>query len=64
MTDTVSSRPNEYRRYAEECWQLADDADEIETKAVFELTAEAWTMLAAQVERLEDSRSEPSLATV
>jgi hypothetical protein len=64
MTDTVSSRPDEYRRYAEECWKLADDADEIETKAVFELTAEAWTRLAAQVQMLEDARSESSLAAV
>ena len=53
MTDTVSSRPDEYRRYAEECWKLAYDAQGIETKAVFQLTAEAWTMLAEQVETLE-----------
>jgi len=46
---TVASKPDEYRRYAEECWKFANDADDIETKAVFQLTAEAWTMLAAQV---------------
>jgi hypothetical protein len=50
---TVTSRPEEYRRYAEECWKFANDAEGIETKAVFQLTAEAWTLLAAQVETLE-----------
>jgi hypothetical protein len=30
--------------------KFAKDAEDIETKAVFQLTAEAWTMLAAQVE--------------
>jgi hypothetical protein len=58
MMDSVSSRPDEYRRNAMECWELAYDAEEIETKAVFQLAAEAWTMLAAQVQTLEDARSE------
>jgi hypothetical protein len=53
MTSAVSSKPDEYRRYAQECWKLANDAEAIESKAVFQLTAEAWTMLAAQVETLE-----------
>ena len=61
MTDSVSSRPDEYRRNAMECWELAYDAEEIETKAVFQLAAEAWTMLAAQVQTLEDARSELAL---
>ncbi len=49
----LSARPENYRTYAEECWKFANDADDIETKAVFQLTAEAWTMLAAQVEAFE-----------
>jgi hypothetical protein len=53
MSDTIGSRSDEYRRYAEECWRLANDAQAIESKAVFQLTAEAWTMLATQVETLE-----------
>jgi hypothetical protein len=53
MSDTIGSRSDEYRRYAEECWRLANDAQAIESKAVFQLTAEAWTMLATQVEMLE-----------
>jgi hypothetical protein len=61
MMDSVSSRPDEYRRNAMECWELAYDAEEIETKAVFQLAAEAWTMLAAQVQTLEDARSELAL---
>jgi hypothetical protein len=64
MTDSVSSRPDEYRRNAKECRELAYDAPEIETKAVFQLAAEAWTMLATQVETLEDTRSERPLETV
>jgi hypothetical protein len=63
MTDIVSSRPDQYRRYAEECWKFANDADEIESKALFQLTAEAWTMLATQVKMLEDARSESALET-
>ena len=55
MTSTISSRPDSYRGYAEECWQLVNQAADIETKAVFQLTAEAWSMLAEQVERLEAS---------
>lgn len=60
----MTDRPDEYRRYAEECWKLVDDAPEIESKAVFELTAEAWMMLATQVEKLEDARSELELEPV
>ena len=50
---TVASRPDEYRRFAEDCWKFVSDAKDIETKAVFQLTAEAWTILASQVEALE-----------
>ena len=57
MTSTVASKPDEYRRYAEECWKFANDAEDIETKAVFQLTAEAWTMLAAQVECAQGSEA-------
>jgi hypothetical protein len=56
MTSTVASKPDEYRSYAEECWKFANDAESTETKAVFQLTAEAWTMLAAQVETLEGAQ--------
>jgi hypothetical protein len=56
MMSTVASKPDEYRRYAEECWKFANDAVDIETKAVFQLTAEAWTMLAAQVGTLEGAQ--------
>jgi hypothetical protein len=49
---TVASKSREYRLYAEECWELADHARDIETKAVFQLTADAWMKLAEQVERL------------
>jgi hypothetical protein len=64
MTSTVASKPDEYRREAEECWKFANVADDIETKAVFQLTAEAWTMLAAQVEALEGAQgSEANTAT-
>jgi hypothetical protein len=49
---TVAKKSDEYRRNAEECWQAVDRAEDIETKAVFELTAEAWTMLSAQVATL------------
>ena len=55
MTSTISSRPDSYRGYAQECWQLVNEAADIETKAVFQLTAEAWTMLAEQVEKFEAS---------
>jgi hypothetical protein len=58
MTSTVASKPDEYRRDAEECWKFANDAEDIETKAVFQLTAEAWTILAAQVETLGAQGSE------
>ena len=63
MTSTVSSKPDEYRRYAEECWKFANDAEGIETKAVFQLTAEAWTMLAAQVETLEGAQGSEVITT-
>jgi hypothetical protein len=49
---TVALKSDEYRRNAEECWEIVDHAEDIETKAVFQLTAEAWTMLAVQVETL------------
>jgi len=63
MASTVASRPDEYRRDAQECWKLANDAEDIETKAVFQLTAEAWTMLAAQVETLETAQGSEAIAT-
>ena len=53
MTSTVASKPDEYRHYAEDCWKIVKDAQDLETKALFQLTAEAWTMLAAQVETFE-----------
>jgi len=56
MMSTVASKPDEYRGDAEECWKFANDAQDIETKAAFQLTAEAWTMLAAQVETLEGAQ--------
>ncbi len=49
---TIALKSDEYRRNAEECWEVANHAEDIETKAVFQLTAEAWTMLASQVETL------------
>ena len=55
MTSTVTSKPDEYRHYAEDCWKIVKDAQNLETKAVFQLTAEAWTKLAAQVETFEKS---------
>jgi hypothetical protein len=55
VTSTVASKPDEYRHYAEDCWKIVKDAQDLETKAVFQLTAEAWTMLAAQVETFEKS---------
>jgi hypothetical protein len=57
MTSTVVAKPDEYRGDAEEYWKFANDAEDIETKAVFQLTAEAWTMLAAQVERAQGSEA-------
>ena len=53
MTNAVASTPDAYRAYADECQKLANDAADVETKAAFQLTAKAWTMLAAQVETLE-----------
>jgi len=63
MTSAISSKPDEYRRYAQECWKLANDAEAIESKAVFQLTAEAWTMLAAQVETLEGAQGSEAITT-
>jgi hypothetical protein len=61
---TSVSKPDRYRADAEECWKFANDAEDIETKAVFQLTAEAWTMLAAQVETLGGAQgSEANTAT-
>jgi hypothetical protein len=63
MTSTVVSKPDEYRRDAEECWKFADHAEDIETNAVFQLTAEAWTMLAVQVETLEGAQGSEAITT-
>jgi hypothetical protein len=52
------TRSDEYRIEAEECWDLADHAEDEASRAVFQLTAEAWTRLAEQVERLR--RQQPS----
>ena len=48
----VASKSREYRLYAQECWELADHAGDVGTKAMFQLTADAWMKLAEQVERL------------
>ena len=61
MTSTVASKPDEYRRHAEACWKFASDAEDIETKAVFQLTAEAWTMLAMQVETLQGAQGSEAI---
>jgi hypothetical protein len=50
--DAVASKSREYRLYAQECWELADHAGDPGTKAVFQLTADAWMKLAEQVEML------------
>jgi hypothetical protein len=63
MTSIVASKPDECRRYAEDCWKFVNGAEDIETKAVFQLTAEAWTMLALQVERLEAARASEVITT-
>ena len=63
MTSTVVSRPDEYRRDAQECWKFAEDAEDIETKALFQLTAEAWAMLAAQVETIAGARGTEAVST-
>jgi len=63
MMSTVASRPNEYRRYAEDCWKSVNDAKDVETKAVFQLTAEAWTLLASQVDALEAAHRSEVIAT-
>jgi hypothetical protein len=60
MMSTVASRTDQYRHDAQECWKLAGDADDLESKALFQLTAEAWTMLAAQVESLAQQDDAPS----
>jgi hypothetical protein len=48
----IASKPRAYRLYAQECWELADHAGDVETRAVFTLTADAWLKLAEQVEEL------------
>jgi len=49
---TLAFKSREYRLHAQECWDLASHAQDIETRSAFRLTAEAWLMLADQVERL------------
>ncbi len=63
MTNTVASKADEYRYYAQDCWKLVDDAQDLETKALFQLTAEAWTVLASQVEALEATHRSELIAT-
>ena len=63
MTSTVASKSDVYRRDAQECWKFANDAEDIESKALFQLTAEAWTMLAEQVETLAATHSNQAAAT-
>ena len=63
MTNPVASTPDTYRAYADECQKLANDAADIETKAAFQLTAKAWTMLATQVESREAAATHPILET-
>jgi hypothetical protein len=53
---TLAFKSREYRLHAEECWELASHAQDVETRAAFRLTAEAWLMLADQVERLGNYR--------
>jgi hypothetical protein len=53
VTSTVALKPDEYRRQAEECWDHVNHAGDLETKAVFQLTAQAWERLATQVETRE-----------
>jgi hypothetical protein len=62
MASTAACRFDEYLGYAEECWKFGEGADDLETKAAFELTAEAWTRLAAQVETLEGSKRSEAAA--
>jgi hypothetical protein len=61
MTNTNNLKSEEYRRYAEECWEFTDTAEDVETKAVFELVAMAWTMLAAQVEKPEGAQGSEAI---
>jgi hypothetical protein len=61
---TSASKPDKYRRYAEECWKFSNEAEDIETKALFQLTAKAWTTLAAQVETLEDAHGSEAGTTL
>jgi hypothetical protein len=63
VTGTVASKPDEYRHYAEDCWKIVNDAQDIETKAVFQLTAEAWTILAAQLETFESTHGLEAIIT-
>jgi hypothetical protein len=64
MTSTVASKPDKYRRCAEDCWKFSNDAEDIESKALFQLTAKAWTTLAAQVETLEDAHGSEAATTL
>jgi len=61
MTNTNNLKSEEYRRYAEECWEFIDTAEDAETKAVLELVAMAWTMLAAQVEKPEGAQGSEAI---
>ena len=63
VTSTVPSKPDEYRQYAEECWKTVNDAKDLETNAVFQLIAEAWTMLAVQVEMFESNEDFDAIIT-
>jgi hypothetical protein len=63
MTNPVAPTPDTYRAYADECQKLANDAADIETKAAFQLTANAWTMLAMRVEAREVAGTHPILET-
>ena len=61
MTSTAATESEEYRRYAEECWEFIDNAKDIETKAVFEIVAVAWTMFAGQVGKLEGAQGSKAI---
>jgi hypothetical protein len=51
---TLAFKSREYRLHAEECWELASHAQDVETRAAFRL---AWLMLADQVEARQLPRS-------
>jgi len=44
MTSTVASKPDEYRGHAEECWKFAKDAEDIETRAVFQFLSKPYSV--------------------